>query len=77
MGSRLGRKGVIVSDMPVPDSRPGAVSRDAVRGLASSWWLFLIVGILWILFGIVAGLRSWKAEQCAQHQRIETGEEST
>jgi uncharacterized membrane protein HdeD (DUF308 family) len=41
-----------VSDMPVPDSRTGALSRDAVRGLASSWWLFLIIGILWILFGM-------------------------
>jgi uncharacterized membrane protein HdeD (DUF308 family) len=41
-----------VSDMPVPDSRTGPLSRDAVRGLASSWWLFLIIGILWILFGM-------------------------
>jgi hypothetical protein len=30
----------------------GALSRDAVRRLASSWWLFLIIGILWILFGM-------------------------
>jgi uncharacterized membrane protein HdeD (DUF308 family) len=41
-----------VSDLPVPDSRTGALSRDAVRGLTSSWWLFLIIGILWILFGM-------------------------
>jgi uncharacterized membrane protein HdeD (DUF308 family) len=41
-----------MSDMPMPDTRAGAVSRDAVRGLASSWWLFLILGILWILFGM-------------------------
>jgi len=41
-----------MSDMPVPDTRAGAVSRDAVRRLASSWWLFLILGILWILFGM-------------------------
>jgi len=34
------------------DSRTGALSRDAVRGLTSSWWLFLIIGILWILFGM-------------------------
>ena len=41
-----------MSDLPMPDSRTGALSRDAVRGLASSWWLFLIIGILWILFGM-------------------------
>jgi uncharacterized membrane protein HdeD (DUF308 family) len=41
-----------VSDLPVPDSRAGALSRDAVRGLTSSWWLFLVIGILWILFGM-------------------------
>jgi uncharacterized membrane protein HdeD (DUF308 family) len=41
-----------VTDMPAPDSRTGALSRDAVRGLARSWWLFLVVGILWILFGM-------------------------
>jgi uncharacterized membrane protein HdeD (DUF308 family) len=35
----------------MPDSSTGALSRDAVRTLASSWWLFLILGILWILFG--------------------------
>ena len=33
-----------MSDMPMPDTRAGAVSRDAVRRLASSWWLFLILG---------------------------------
>jgi uncharacterized membrane protein HdeD (DUF308 family) len=41
-----------MSDMPMPDTRAGAVSRDAVRRLASSWWLFLILGIVWILFGM-------------------------
>jgi uncharacterized membrane protein HdeD (DUF308 family) len=41
-----------VSDLPVPDSRTGALSRDAVRGLTGSWWLFLLIGILWILFGM-------------------------
>ncbi|HTE68143.1 MAG TPA: HdeD family acid-resistance protein [Actinomycetes bacterium] len=41
-----------MSDMPMQDTRAGAVSRDAVRRLASSWWLFLILGILWILFGM-------------------------
>jgi uncharacterized membrane protein HdeD (DUF308 family) len=29
-----------------------ALPRDAIRGLARSWWLFLILGILWILFGM-------------------------
>jgi uncharacterized membrane protein HdeD (DUF308 family) len=38
--------------MSMPETRAGAVSRDAIRGLASSWWLFLILGILWILFGM-------------------------
>jgi uncharacterized membrane protein HdeD (DUF308 family) len=41
-----------VSDMPASDTRTGALSRDAVRGLAGSWWLFLLIGILWILFGM-------------------------
>jgi uncharacterized membrane protein HdeD (DUF308 family) len=33
-------------------SMPGAMSRDAVRGLAGGWWLFLVLGVLWILFGM-------------------------
>jgi uncharacterized membrane protein HdeD (DUF308 family) len=37
-----------VSDM----SMPRTLSRDAVRGMAGSWWLFLVLGILWILFGM-------------------------
>jgi uncharacterized membrane protein HdeD (DUF308 family) len=37
--------------MPVPETRTGAFSRDAIRGLAGGWWLFLLIGILWILFG--------------------------
>ena len=41
-----------MSDMPMQDTRTGTGSRDAVRRLASSWWLFLIIGILWILFGM-------------------------
>jgi uncharacterized membrane protein HdeD (DUF308 family) len=41
-----------MSDVPMPDARAGAVSRDAVRGVASSWWLFLVLGVLWILFGM-------------------------
>ena len=36
----------------MPDTRAAAVSRETVRGLARSWWLFLILGILWILFGM-------------------------
>jgi uncharacterized membrane protein HdeD (DUF308 family) len=28
------------------------MSVDMVRGLTGSWWLFLIIGILWILFGM-------------------------
>jgi uncharacterized membrane protein HdeD (DUF308 family) len=41
-----------VSDTSAPDTRAGAGSRDVVRGLTSSWWLFLLIGILWILFGM-------------------------
>jgi uncharacterized membrane protein HdeD (DUF308 family) len=41
-----------MSDMSMPDTGAGLRSRDAVRGLASSWWLFLVIGILWILFGM-------------------------
>jgi uncharacterized membrane protein HdeD (DUF308 family) len=33
-------------------SMRGAMARDAVRGLAGNWWLFLILGVLWILFGM-------------------------
>jgi uncharacterized membrane protein HdeD (DUF308 family) len=38
--------------MSMPDTSAGAVSRDGLRGLARSWWLFLTLGILWILFGM-------------------------
>jgi uncharacterized membrane protein HdeD (DUF308 family) len=41
--------------MPMPDTartRTDALVPDALRGLTSSWWLFLVVGILWILFGM-------------------------
>jgi uncharacterized membrane protein HdeD (DUF308 family) len=42
-----------MSDTPIPDTRTGgAVSRDALRGLAGSWWLFLVLGVFWILFGM-------------------------
>jgi uncharacterized membrane protein HdeD (DUF308 family) len=40
-----------VSNPPTPDPIDGALSRDAVRGLTGSWWLFLVIGIAWILFG--------------------------
>jgi uncharacterized membrane protein HdeD (DUF308 family) len=38
--------------MLMPDSSAGAVPRDAVRNLTRSWWLFLSLGVLWILFGM-------------------------
>jgi uncharacterized membrane protein HdeD (DUF308 family) len=41
-----------MSDTPLPDQVVGPGSRDALRGVASSWWLFLILGVLWILFGM-------------------------
>jgi len=42
-----------MSDTPMPDATgTGPVSRDTIRGLASSWWLFLALGVLWILFGM-------------------------
>ena len=41
-----------MSDLPMPDRVTGLGSRDALRGVASSWWLFLILGVLWILFGM-------------------------
>jgi uncharacterized membrane protein HdeD (DUF308 family) len=42
-----------VSDAPVPETRTrGGVSPDALRGLADAWWLFLVLGVLWILFGM-------------------------
>jgi uncharacterized membrane protein HdeD (DUF308 family) len=44
--------GIIVSDLSMPDTTAGAVSRDVVRGLARNWWLFLVIGVLWILFGM-------------------------
>jgi uncharacterized membrane protein HdeD (DUF308 family) len=36
----------------MPDTGAGVRSRTAVRGLTRSWWLFLVLGILWILFGM-------------------------
>jgi uncharacterized membrane protein HdeD (DUF308 family) len=41
-----------VSDTPMPDTRTGGLSRATIEGLASSWWVFLVAGVLWILFGM-------------------------
>jgi uncharacterized membrane protein HdeD (DUF308 family) len=41
-----------MNDASMPDRFSGLGSRDALRGLAGSWWLFLIIGVLWILFGM-------------------------
>jgi uncharacterized membrane protein HdeD (DUF308 family) len=41
-----------MSDTPLPDRAPGLESREALRAATSSWWLFLILGIIWILFGM-------------------------
>jgi uncharacterized membrane protein HdeD (DUF308 family) len=40
-----------MSDTSMPDRLAGLGSRDAIRGLTGAWWLFLLIGILWILFG--------------------------
>ena len=40
------------SDLPMSDRVAGLGSRDALRGVTGAWWLFLILGILWILFGM-------------------------
>jgi uncharacterized membrane protein HdeD (DUF308 family) len=42
-----------VSDISMPDTGAGTLSRTAVRGLTGSWWLLLVLGILWILFGML------------------------
>jgi uncharacterized membrane protein HdeD (DUF308 family) len=41
-----------MSDLPMPDRMAGLGSRDALRGVTRAWWLFLILGVLWILFGM-------------------------
>jgi uncharacterized membrane protein HdeD (DUF308 family) len=41
-----------MSDLPMTDRVAGLGSRDALRGVAGAWWLFLILGVLWILFGM-------------------------
>jgi uncharacterized membrane protein HdeD (DUF308 family) len=41
-----------MSDVPLPDQVAGLESRDAIRGVTRAWWLFLIIGVIWILFGM-------------------------
>ncbi len=41
-----------MSDPVMTDRMAGLGPPDALRGLARAWWLFLILGVLWILFGM-------------------------
>ena len=41
-----------MSDAPLPDQVARLESRDAIRGVTRAWWLFLIIGVVWILFGM-------------------------
>jgi hypothetical protein len=41
-----------MSDLPMSDRMAGLRSSDAIRGVTRAWWLFLILGVLWILFGM-------------------------
>jgi uncharacterized membrane protein HdeD (DUF308 family) len=41
-----------MSDLPLSDQVAGPGSREAIRGVTRSWWLFLILGVIWILFGM-------------------------
>ena len=41
-----------MSDVPLPDQVARLESRDAIRGVTRAWWLFLIIGVVWILFGM-------------------------
>ena len=41
-----------MSDISMPDTGAGALPRDAARAMTRTWWLFLVVGIVWILFGM-------------------------
>jgi uncharacterized membrane protein HdeD (DUF308 family) len=41
-----------MSAQPMPDRVAGLGSQDAIRGVTRAWWLFLIIGVLWILFGM-------------------------
>ena len=41
-----------MSDLPMSDRMAGPGPREAIRGVTRAWWLFLILGVLWILFGM-------------------------
>jgi uncharacterized membrane protein HdeD (DUF308 family) len=41
-----------MSDTSLPETTRGTMSRDLLRGLTGSWWLFLVLGVFWILFGM-------------------------
>jgi uncharacterized membrane protein HdeD (DUF308 family) len=41
-----------VSEPSIPATGTNALPRDAIRGVTRAWWLFLILGVLWILFGM-------------------------
>jgi uncharacterized membrane protein HdeD (DUF308 family) len=41
-----------MSDLPLSDRASGVEPPEALRRVTSSWWLFLILGIIWILFGM-------------------------
>jgi uncharacterized membrane protein HdeD (DUF308 family) len=41
-----------MSDLPLPNRASGVEPPEALRRATSSWWLFLILGIIWILFGM-------------------------
>jgi hypothetical protein len=43
---------VTMSDTPIPDARAEARIPAPVRQLARNWWLFLVLGVLWVLFGM-------------------------
>ena len=40
------------NEMPMADRMAGPGARDALRGVTRAWWLFLLLGVLWILFGM-------------------------
>ena len=41
-----------MSDLPLPNRASGVEPPEALRRATSSWWLFLILEIIWILFGM-------------------------
>jgi uncharacterized membrane protein HdeD (DUF308 family) len=40
------------NEMPMADRMAGPATRDVLRGVSRAWWLFLLLGVLWILFGM-------------------------